>query len=71
MYDIDLLITCVKLVIILNNLEIGRKGILEEIPNYRLPKGVIIVKEEDHVKVISILRKHKVKPEVFDISIKQ
>ena len=54
-----------------NSYHYKRKGILKEIPNFRLPKGAIIVKEGDHIKVISILHKHKVKPKVFDISIKQ
>jgi len=54
-----------------NKYHYERKGILERIPNYRLPKGAIIVKEGDHKKVISILRKHKIKPNVLDISIKQ
>jgi len=54
-----------------NTYHYERKGILEDIPNYRLPKGAVIVREGDHIKVISILKKHKVKPEVLDISIKQ
>lgn len=54
-----------------NSYHYKRKGILEEIPSFRLPKGAVIVKEGDHIKVISTLRKHKVKIKIFDISIKQ
>ena len=48
-----------------------RKGILDNIPNFRLPKGAVIVKEGDYIKIVSILHKHKIKPKVIDISIKK
>ena len=54
-----------------NEYHYRRKGLLEEIPNYRLPKGAFIVKEEDYIRVLSLLKKHKVKPEILDISIKK
>lgn len=48
-----------------------RKGILDKIPNFRLPKGALIVKDEDQNKILIILKKHKAKYKLFDISVKQ
>jgi len=48
-----------------------RKGILDEIPHSRLLRGAIIVRTADQNKVILTLKKHKVKPKVFDITVKQ
>lgn len=51
-----------------NSYHYKRKGILKEIPHFRLPKGAIIVKDMDQGKIISLLNKHKAKYEKFDIS---
>jgi len=48
-----------------------RKGILDKIPHFRLPKGAIIVKDCDENKVTFILKKHKAKYNLFSISAKQ
>lgn len=48
-----------------------RGGILSNIPHIRLIRGVIVVRREDGSKVISVLHSYKVKPKVFDITIKQ
>ena len=47
-----------------------RKGILDEISHFRLLRGAIIVKDKDQKKVILALKSHKIKPQVFDISVK-
>lgn len=47
-----------------------RKGILDKIKHLRLLKGAIIVEIKNQKKVVSVLKKHKVKPGVFDIGIK-
>lgn len=48
-----------------------RGGVLSNIPHKRLIRGAIIVREKDGERVISVLNSYKVKPNVFDISIKQ
>ena len=48
-----------------------RGGVLSNIPHKRLIRGAIIVEWKDGKKVISVLHSYKVKPKVFDISIKQ
>ena len=48
-----------------------RKGILSNTPHIRPTRGVIIVRNKDAKKVISVLRHFKVKPQIFDITIKQ
>jgi len=48
-----------------------RGGVLSNIPHKRLIRGAIIVEGKDGKKVISVLHSYKVKPKVFDISIKQ
>jgi hypothetical protein len=48
-----------------------RKGILDEIPHFRLLRGAIIVEDKDKNKVILALKSHKIKPKLFDIEIKQ
>jgi mRNA-degrading endonuclease RelE of RelBE toxin-antitoxin system len=48
-----------------------RGGILSNIPHIRITRGVIVVRNVDGNRVISVLNSHKVKPEVFDITIKQ
>jgi len=45
------------------------KGILSEIPHFRLPKGALIIKSKDRTKITSLLNKHKAKIRTFDISI--
>lgn len=45
------------------------KGILSDISCFRLPKGALIVKEEDQNKVINILKKNKAKYNAFAISV--
>jgi len=48
-----------------------RGGVLSNIPHKRLIRGAIIVKEKDGKRVISVLHSYKIKPKIFDISIKQ
>ena len=48
-----------------------RGGVLSNLPHMRLIRGVIIVKDKDSKKVISVLHSYKIQPQVFDISIKQ
>ena len=48
-----------------------RGGVLSNNPHVKLIRGAIIVKEKDGKKVTSVLHNYKVKPKVFDISIKQ
>jgi len=45
------------------------QGVLSRIPCFRLPKGAVIVKEEDQNKVINILKKKKAKYNTFSISV--
>jgi hypothetical protein len=47
-----------------------RKGILDEIPKFRLPKGAVIVKNGDQNKIISVLKKGKAKYDTYDIEVK-
>ena len=47
-----------------------RGGVLSNLPHLRLIRGVIIVKDKDSNRVISVLQSYKVKPKVFDIVIK-
>ncbi len=48
-----------------------RKGILSEIPHFKLLKGAIIVRKEDCKKIISVFKKYNVKYLTFDIEIKR
>jgi len=48
-----------------------RGGVLSNIPHIRLIRGAIVVKKIDGNKVISVLKSYKVKPKVFDVTIKQ
>jgi hypothetical protein len=48
-----------------------RKGILDAIPHFRLPKGAMIVKIEDEFKIISVFKKSKAKYEIYDILVNQ
>jgi len=48
-----------------------RRGILDKIPKFRLPKGAVIVKNGDQGKVISVLKKGKAKYDTYDIEVKQ
>lgn len=48
-----------------------RGGVLSNIPHIRLTRGVIIVRKVDGSRVISVLNSYKVKPNVFDIIVKQ
>jgi len=47
-----------------------RGGVLSNLPHMRLIRGVIIVKDKDSGRVISVLHSYKVKPKVFNITIK-
>lgn len=47
-----------------------RGGVLSNLPHKRLIRGAIIVKDKDSKKVISVLQGYKVKPKVFDITVK-
>ena len=47
-----------------------RGGVLSNFPHMRLIRGAIIVKSKDSKKVISVLHSYKVRPKVFDITIK-
>jgi len=47
-----------------------RGGVLSNIPHKRLIRGVIIVKDKDSNKVISVLHGYKIKPNVFNINVK-
>lgn len=48
-----------------------REGILSKIPNYRPIRSVIIIKEKDKNKIISLLKKYKAKYDVFGVEIKE
>lgn len=48
-----------------------REGLLSNIPHIRLIRGVIVVRATDGKKVISVLNSYKIKPKVFDVTIKQ
>jgi len=48
-----------------------RKGILADVPHFKLLRGAIIVRSKDQRKIISVLEKHKVKYLVFNIAIKR
>lgn len=48
-----------------------RKGILSQISHLRLLKGALVIKKEDMDKIKPILKKYKVKYEVYDIQIKE
>lgn len=45
------------------------KGILSQIPCFRLPRGAVIVKREDQNKVINILKKNKAQYASFFLSV--
>jgi len=47
-----------------------RSGVLSDIPHKRIIRGAIIVRERDGSKVISVLNSYKVKPKVFNITIR-
>ena len=44
-----------------------RKGVVSDIPHFRLLRGAIIVKNKDLKRINSVLKKHKVKHIIFDI----
>lgn len=48
-----------------------RKGILEEIPYFKLTKAVVVVKPQDQNKVINVLKKVGAKYDVLDIELKK
>lgn len=48
-----------------------RKGVLDNMPHFRLPKGAIIIRNKNKQLIISIFNKNKVKFKLFDISIKK
>jgi len=47
-----------------------RGGVLSNLPHIRLIRGVIIIKDKDSNKVISLLHSYKVNPRVFNITLK-
>ncbi len=47
-----------------------RGGVLSNLPHLKPIRGVIIVKDKDSTRVISVLQSYKVKPKVFNILIK-
>lgn len=47
-----------------------RGGVLSNLPHIRLIRGAIIVREKDGPKVVSVLHSYKVKPQVFNVLIK-
>jgi len=47
-----------------------RGGVLSNLPHIRLIRGVIVVKNKDSNRVISVLHSYKIKPKVFDITTK-
>jgi len=47
-----------------------RRGVIAEIPHFKLLRGAIIVRNEDQKIISSVLKKHKVRHRVFDIIIK-
>ena len=46
-----------------------REGILSQIPSLRLLKGALVIKKEDIGKIEQVLKKYKVKYEVYEITI--
>ena len=48
-----------------------REGILSKIPNYRPIRSVIIIKERDKNKIISLLKRYKARYDIFDVDIKE
>lgn len=46
-----------------------REGILSQIANLRLLKGALVIKTEDMDKIMPLLKKHKVKYEIYGIVI--
>lgn len=54
-----------------NSYHYHRKGVLDSIPHFRLPKGAIIVMDKDKRKIMAVLKRHNIKPKVFDIMVKQ
>ena len=48
-----------------------RRGILEDIPHYKLTKAVVIVSMRDEKKVTKILNKFRAKYLLFDIEVKK
>ena len=48
-----------------------RKGLLSKIPHYRPIRSVIIIKERDKNKIISLLKKFKARYDIFDVMIKE
>ena len=48
-----------------------RKGVLADIPSFRILKGAVIIKTEDQSKVSSVLRKGKVEYNIYDIVVNQ
>ncbi len=54
-----------------NAYQYKRKGILSQMPHLRLLKGAFVVKKKDIGKIKPILKKYKVKYEVYDILIKE
>lgn len=47
-----------------------RGGVLSNLPHLKPIRGVIIVKDKDSTRVISVLQSYKVNPKVFNILIK-
>ena len=48
-----------------------RRGILSKIPNYRPIRSVIIIKEKDKNKIISLLKRYKARYATFDVKVNE
>lgn len=51
--------------------EYRRKGLLQNIPNIRPIRSVIITQNEDSAKVQKLLKKYGAKTHIFDITLKK
>lgn len=47
-----------------------RGGVLSNLSHLRIIRGAIVVKNKDSKRVISVLHSYKIRPKVFDITIK-
>ncbi len=48
-----------------------RGGLLSNIPNYRPIRSVIIIKEKDKNKIVSLLKRYKARYNIFDVNIRE
>lgn len=54
-----------------NSYQYKRKGILSQIPHLRLVKGAFIIKKADINKIKPVLKKYKVKYEIYNLLISE